>query len=87
VVEKEMRYVKKPISIEAIQWTGDNFEEIQKFMCEHHVIKTAHNELIIPTLEGDMRAPVESWIIRGAMGEYYPCRNDVFEETYEPVKE
>lgn len=56
-------------------------------MCEHHVIKTAHNELIIPTLEGDMRAPIESWIIRGAKGEYYPCRSDVFEETYEPVEE
>lgn len=87
VVERTLWYVKKPIPIEAIQWNGNNFQEIQDFMREHHVIKTAYNELIIPTLEGEMKAPVESWIIRGPMGEYYPCRRDVFEETYEPVKE
>jgi len=87
VVEKKLRYVKKPIAVEAIQWTGDNFKEIQDFMHEHHVIKTVYNELIIPTLEGEMKAPVESWIIRGPMGEYYPCRGDVFEETYEAVEE
>ena len=82
-----MRFVKKPISIEAIQWTGDNFNEVREFMSDSHVIVTMYNELIIPTLEGDMKAPKESWIIRGAMGEYYPCRRDVFEETYEPVEE
>lgn len=81
-----MRYVKKPIPVEAIQWTGDNFDEVREFMSDSHVIVTTYNELIIPTLEGDMRAPIESWIIRGAMGEYYPCRSDVFEETYEPVE-
>ena len=67
-MERTLRYVKKPIPIEAIQWDGNNFEEIQEFMREHNVIKTSHNELIIPTLEGEMKAPIESWIIRGPMG-------------------
>lgn len=87
VVEEELWYVKKPIPVEAIQWTGDNFDEVREFMSDSHVIITTYNELIIPTLEGDMKAPKESWIIRGTKGEYYPCRGDVFKETYEPVEE
>ena len=49
-----MWYVKRPIPVQAFQWTGENFDEIREFMDGTHVIKTAHNELIIPTLEGDM---------------------------------
>jgi hypothetical protein len=41
----------------------------------------------IPTLEGVMRADVGDWIIKGAKGECYPCKPDVFDLTYEPVKE
>jgi len=85
VVEKAMRYIKKPIPVEAIQWTGDNFKEVREFMDDTHVVITMYDDLIIPTLEGDMKAPKDSWIIRGAMGEYYPCRREVFEETYEPI--
>ena len=87
VVEKTMRYIKKPIAVEAIQWTGDNFQEVREFMNDAHVVITMYDDLIIPTLEGDMKAPKDSWIIRGPMGEYYPCRREVFEETYEPVEE
>ena len=82
-----MQYIKKPIPVEAIQWTGDNFQEVREFMNDAHVVITMYDDLIIPTLEGDMKAPKDSWIIRGAMGEYYPCRREVFEETYEPVEE
>ena len=42
--------------------------------------------LIIPTLEGTMAAEIGSYIIRGIKGEYYPCRGDIFEDTYEEVK-
>ena len=87
VVEKEMRYMKKPISVEAIQWTGHNFDEIHDFVTNRPIVITGSNEIIISTLEGDMRAPEGSWIIRGPMGEFYPCRREVFEETYEPVEE
>lgn len=84
VVEGEMRFIKKPIPVEAKQWTGDNFKEIDDFVTARPLIVTMNNELIISTLEGDMRAPVGSWIIRGVHGEYYPCRHEVFEESYEP---
>lgn len=80
-----MQYIKKPIPIEAIQWTGNNFDEIHDFVTNKPIFITGSNEIIISTLEGDMRAPEGSWIIRGPMGEYYPCRREVFEETYEPV--
>ena len=84
VVEKELRYIKKPIPIDALQWTGENFDEIHEFVTNKPIVITGNNELIISTLEGDMRAPEGSWIIRGPLGEYYPCRREVFEETYEP---
>ncbi len=42
-------------------------------------------ELVIHTLEGDMKADVGDWIITGVHGEQYPCKPDIFEETYEPV--
>lgn len=81
-----MKYVKKPIPIDAVRWTGYNHMEIEKFMSDVHPIFTGDNEVIIHTLEGDMHAPPGSYIIRGAIGEYYPCRGDVFEQTYEPYK-
>lgn len=80
-----MYYIKKPIPVEAIQWTGHNFDEIYDFIIGQPIVVTTFNELVISTLEGDMKAPVGSWIIRGPLGEYYPCRKDVFEETYEAV--
>ena len=44
-------------------------------------------ELIIKTLEGDMKASVGDWIITGINGEQYPCKPDIFKKTYEPVEE
>ena len=41
--------------------------------------------LLIPTLEGTMRADVGDWIIRGVQGEFYPCKPEIFKETYEPA--
>lgn len=80
-----MYYIKKPIPVEAIQWTGHNFDEIHDFIIGQPIVVTTFNELVISTLEGDMKAPVESWIIRGPLGEYYPCRKEVFEKTYEAM--
>lgn len=81
------RYVKKPIPIEAIKWTGHNFDEIINFMGDKHPVFDGENNVIIQTLEGEMRANPGSWIIRGIEGEYYPCRGDIFETTYEPYEE
>ena len=78
-----MLYIKKPIPVEAMEWTGYNFEDIQTFMKDAHVFKATYGELVIPTLEGEMKALPGSYIIKGVKGEYYPCRRDIFEETYE----
>lgn len=93
------KYKKKPVIIEAIQWTGDNLKEVIEFTGKHpkfsewfksfeeyeeHVKK---NESIfkIFTLEGTMEASVGDFIIRGVQGEHYPCKPDIFVATYEEV--
>ena len=80
-----MKYRKKPVVIEAVQWTG-NREKMLAFIGEkkfYHVIND--NALIIPTIEGEMKANIDDYIIRGVQGEYYPCKPDIFVQTYEPV--
>lgn len=77
-----MKFVKKPIPIDAVQWTGYNFDEISNFMGDNNPVIDRSNNLFIHTLEGEMKAVPGSWIIRGPKGEYYPCREDIFEETY-----
>ena len=77
------KYRKKPITIEAIQWSGKNLSEIDDFMGE-----TVENEgtiLVIHTLEGDMEASTGDYIIKGINGEFYPCKSDIFAKTYEEV--
>ena len=82
------KFRKKPMVIEAIQWAGDNIESIRAFMEPVRPTRwtDAHsNCLIIHTLEGDHRADMGDWIIKGVKGEYYPCKPDIFEMTYELV--
>ena len=81
-----MKYRKKPVVIEAVQWTGLNEDEIYEFT--HGECQLCANDcrLFIPTLEGSMEASVGDFIIRGVKGEYYPCKPDIFEATYEPVE-
>ena len=77
-------YKKKPVVVSAVKWDGSNLKEVMDFMNGKGMIK--NNVLIIPTLEGAMAAEVGSYIIKGVKGEYYPCRGDIFEDTYEEVK-
>lgn len=77
-----MKYRKKPVEIDAIQWTGDNNIEIFKF-CNMSYIND--QELRIQTLEGSMIASVGDYIIKGVKGEFYPCKPDIFEMTYEKI--
>ena len=82
------KFRKKPVEIEAVQWTGDNHDEIRAIEKETHreVYFVANDKsLIIPTLEGDHKAIVGDYIIRGIAGELYPCKPDIFNETYEAV--
>lgn len=85
------KFRKKPVVVEAMQFTGENIPELDAF--------TGGYELdgepcvfgpvmgVIPTLEGQMSASVGDWIIRGVKGEFYPCKPDIFAATYEPVDE
>ncbi len=82
------KYRKKPVVIEAIQWAGNNFDEIKEFCSEvvyHGVEGEARRWLLIKTLEGGMRAKTGDFIIKGIRGEFYPCKPDIFEATYEEV--
>lgn len=76
-----MRFTKKPVTIEAIQWLGDNADEILNF-CPTAIV-TSDTYVDIPTLEGAMQAQIGDWIIKGVKGEFYPCKPDIFALTYE----
>lgn len=78
-----MKYRKKPVVIEALQWTGDNRDEIKAWSGATDWYYRP--ELVIPTLEGNMSAYPGDWIIKGVKGEFYPCKPDIFEATYDPV--
>jgi len=85
-----MKYRKKPVVIEAVQWTGDNLATITEFFDEtsDRVMSIRNNrDLFIETLEGEMMATPGDWIIKGIAGEFYPCKPDIFEATYDPVEE
>ena len=80
------QYRKKPVVIEAVQWDG-NLETLSinpKKDIEN--VKLRDGDLYIQTLEGEMKANVGDYIIRGVKGEYYPCKPDIFEATYEIVE-
>lgn len=81
------RYRKKPIVIEAMRYSPETCERICAWMRIPHVVYSGEpcgvGEFLIETLEGTMRANPGDWIIRGLKGEFYPCKPDIFEATYE----
>ena len=79
------KFRKKPVTIEAIQWNGENLSEINEFT--KNEVENRESVLIIPTLEGDMYASLRDYIIKGVNGEFYPCKPDIFAKTYEEVTE
>lgn len=91
------QFRKKPIVIEATQWTGGDTEDLAAFAGSRNWARAdavdvpwTHPDLEQVVIWNELEqswipAPVGSWIIRGVKGEYYPCASDVFEATYEPV--
>lgn len=81
-------YTKKPVTIEAIQFAddADTISNIHGFLGAETTVVSYDNPtspvLKIGTLEGTMTAQVGDWIIKGVKGEFYPCKPDIFEETY-----
>ena len=85
-----MKYRKKPVIITAIQWDGKNKKEILDFIDNTNAYISEANgkaDIIVHTLEGDMHASEGDFIIRGIKGEYYPCKPDIFWDTYDAVEE
>ena len=84
-----MKCRKKPVVIEAVQWSGNNLNEILNFMKDKQPNYYEDDEqklLTIQTLEGNMIASDGDYIIKGVKGEFYPCKSDIFEQTYEVVE-
>lgn len=79
------KFRKKPVVIEALQFIGGNFDEIERFCGGDAEFRDG--QLLVATLEGPLRASPKDWLIRGVKGELYPCKPDIFEATYEPVNE
>ena len=90
-----MFYRKKPVTVEAVIWNGKNKDEIIEF-CGYSKFKTIEvgydpvstnfeEQLFIVTLEGEMKAEKGDYIIKGVRGEFYPCKPDIFKQTYEKV--
>jgi len=93
-----LKFRKRPVEIEAVKWTGLNHREMFDFLegkpnsyptASGENFRIAHNlvggGLIIKTLEGELMASIGDWIIEGINGEFYPCKPDIFEKTYEPI--
>ena len=81
VVEIEaMRYTEESRDA-VIAWSGASGTAIDDDGAEYEL-----RRIRIPTLEGTMSANVGDWIIKGVNGEFYPCKPDIFEKTYEPVE-
>jgi len=82
---KIKKYRKKPVIIEAIQYDGKNQNEITIFTETRAFLFGKNNAMEIPTLEGNHKCSVGDFVIKGIKGEFYPCKPDIFKETYEEV--
>lgn len=96
-----MRFRKKPVVIEAMQWKGvpnpigpdaesgmDYFEKFDQWVDKNQgdmKLTYSGSSIFVPTLEGVMTASPGDWIIKGVKGEMYPCKPDIFDATYEPA--
>ena len=82
------KYIKKPVEVEAVQFDGTD-ESVEWLLpqLKSGEIGRACNKLYIKTLEGVMEAKVGDYVIKGVNGEFYPCKPDIFEKTYEKIED
>lgn len=84
-----MKFRQKPVVIEAIQYDGSEYSRQQIFNMSAGAIDVStdsEGKMTIASLEGRMLASIGDWIIKGVNGEFYPCKPDIFEKTYEPAE-
>jgi hypothetical protein len=90
------KFRKKPVEVEAVQWTGDNAADLNHFAASHFDVLNEQDRANCDDPEATAQiydalhstwvlVYTSDWIIRGIKGEFYPCRPDVFDATYEPV--
>ena len=80
-----MKYRKLPVEIEAVQF--NTAKDIKEFIPENILIyKPSEDYFYIRTLEGDMLISPKDYVIKGIKGEFYPCKPDIFLQTYEQVR-
>ncbi len=78
------KYIKKPVTVEAVFLTKGNMEEIAEWIRSGgYEARIEGDHLIIQTLEGEQRASAGYYIVRGIKGEFYAVRKDIFETTYD----
>lgn len=80
------KYVKKPVVVEAVKYTGQNKNEIQSFVGKE-LVQRLDGSLQIETLEGIICANVGDYVIKGVSGEFYPCKPIIFNKTYDLVEQ
>ena len=95
-----MKYRKKPVVIEAFKYDGDLMNSKGKYYVPEWAVEALKNktleiasygdappcELYVNTLEGQMHVQVGDYVIQGIQGELYPCKADIFEQTYEEIE-
>lgn len=85
-------YRKKPVTVEAIQWTGDNFEELRKFVGTFRVLafdepgvivaENSETHLWVEANQQWLPIVVSEWVLKDKLG-YYPCKDEMFQHSYE----
>lgn len=84
---KPKKFRKKPVVIEAMQHKGglEHYHAICDFVGGKQLKRGGGQQVYIDTLEGEMQCSIGDWLIKGVAGEFYPCKPDIFEASYEEV--
>lgn len=83
-----MKFRKKPVVVEAVRWDGtpEAMNAVRELDTGTRTVDFTAEHVFIMTLEGQMTASLNDWIIKGVSGELYPCKPDIFDATYERVE-
>ncbi len=85
-----MKVKERPVEVEAVQWTGDNFKEVSGFVGHRYLWVMPDRDLIMQVpedgcIKAEYKVKIGDWIIKDARGKIYPCQDDNFKRAYEPV--
>ena len=86
------KFRKKPVVIEAIQFNGVNGKDVEQWISKNKnnrigKVVSSGDAILMRTLKGAMRAEIGDYIIKDVKGDFFPCKPDIFEQTYELIEE